>query len=339
MGTKNLEEKNGLVVKSNSLINAMCDLSLQGNRFLAFAISLLDRDLVISKRGEPIELEIPVVHFAETFNVTKKNAYREIEFLATKLQQKIIELPEDETLSGKRIKVGLITKQRYLDREGKIWIKFDEDLVPHLIGLKNKFTQYKIKDVYQFQKASTWRLYELLRQYKSIGKRSFDLDEFKWKLNIENKYSRFSNLKIRVLVPAIEEINKLSDIKVQYSQIKKGRKINGLTFFIKENKDTKTYRETVREKLEKDKSTRNKSPELARILREDYKVSPKQAQQLANLAHKEETKIKRLLPELKARWERLPDKNPKSGKPKTSLGGYVFKALRDELTQKNLPGL
>jgi len=317
-----------LVVKSNALINAMFDLSLQGNRFLAFAISQLDRN-VIPTPGQPVEIEVPVLEFSKAFDLDPSNAYREIEALADQLQRKIIQLHPDQTTTGHRVKVGLITRQKYLDGEGRVWIKFDEDLVPHLLGLTSHFTRYRIKDVYQFSRASTWRVYELLKQYKEIGQREIDIEEFKRMTATTGKYPRPTDLKARVLDPAILEINATSDIQIQYEQKKKGRRVVSFLFIIRENQSTKSPREQIRAVAEKIGHSRAFSPELVQSLR-SFRVSPKQALQLANLAIGKEDRVLALLPKLQARWEKLETK-------KTSLGGYVFRALSSELTQSPLP--
>lgn len=316
-----------LVVKSNTLINAMVDLSLQANRFLAFVISRLDRDQE-PKPGERVRQEIDVLSFAEAFEIDPRNAYREVEALADQLQRKIIQLEQD----GRRIKIGLITKGEYLDGQGQVFLTYDEDLVPHLLGLKAHFTRYRIQDVYQFGSAHSWRIYELLRQYKEIGKREFDLDEFKRKVGLSGLYPRFANLKARVLNPATEEINSTSDIRVAWEQIKRGRIIAGLRFHIAPNEATKTPREKIREKAEKELSGKPcLAPGLAKLLREDYRLNPKQAKELADLAAGEqEREVQALLPKLRKRWENLPE--PK----RVALGGYVFKALKAHLTQGTL---
>ncbi len=321
------EHHSSLVVKSNALVNAMFDLTLQGNRFLAFAISLLDRSL--EPTGQPVELEIPVLEFAKTFEVDSKNAYREIEALADQFQRKIITLEPDQTLDGSRVKVGLISKQKYLDKEGRVWLKFDEDLVPHLLGLREQFTKYRIKDVYQFSRASTWRVYELLKQYKPIGKREFEIEELKRKVGVPGLYKRIEDLKRRVIDPAVDEINNTSDILVDYSQRKRGRRIVAITFHILDNPNTKTPREKIRINLEKATAGNSPclSPDLARQLREDYGVAPKQAKQIADLACGVEDQVQELLPKLRERWNALEDQ-------RTSLGGYVFKALRSELIDR-----
>ena len=72
--------------------------------------------------------------------------------------------------------------------------------------------------------------------------------------------------------------------------------------------------------------------ELERVLVSEYRVSQKQARQLAKLATGNEKKILAKLPRIKTRYEKL-------GEKKTSLGGYVFRAIKDELStrQRGLP--
>jgi len=324
-----------LVVKSNALIEAMTDMALQDMRFLAFAASQLPhhpKALEEHGVGKPYDMEIDVQAFADAFGITEKNAYREVEKVASRLQKRIVELKPDQTLDGYRVKVGLITKQKYHDAEGRVWFRIDEDLLPHIMGLSRDFTPYRLKDVYQFSKTSTWRLYELLRKEKKIGKVDFDLDDLRWKLGVEDKYPRPIDLRRWVIDPSTKEINSMSDIKVQYEQRKRGRRIVGFTFHIIENQDTKTPREKVRAKLEKEfDHGEDLAPELAKTLREDYRMNPKQARQMANSYSKRKEELLKLLPKLKERWEKLPDANPKTGKKKTSLGGYIFKALQNEL--------
>lgn len=320
-------QRNEIVRKSNALVNAMLDLGLQANRFLAFTISRLDPTLE-PKAGEHLDVEIDVPGFSEAFNIDIKNAYREVESLADQLHRKIIQF---ESGPGERIKVGIITRQRYLDGEGRVWLRFDEYLVPHILGLKEHYTPYRIRDVYQFQRASTWRVYELLKQHIKIGKREFDLDEFKWKVGIDGKYNSIGDLKKRILDPAIEEINTTSDIKIQWENIKRGRKVTGFRFFITPNKDTKTYREKVRDKIERAFPPKPpKNPDFAHRLREEFEVAPKQADQLARLWEGREDQAEKFLARIKRDHE--------AGMVK-SLGGLTFRILRDEGQKTFLPGI
>lgn len=319
-------DRSSLVTKSNALINATFDLSLRANRFLAFAISLLDRHEEISP-GQSVELEIPVLEFARMFEIEASGStYREIEALADQLQRKIITLHPHQTLKGSRAKFGIVKRADYFDGEGRISLEFDKDLVPHLMGLKEQFTSYRLKDVYRFGSVHTWRLYELLRQYKGLGKREFDVDELKGKIGLAGLYDRVGNLKARVIDPAIREINETSDIMCEYEQGKRGRRITGFLFIIRDNPSTKTPREKIRaiaENLDADSTP----GELERTLITEFKVSQKQARQLAKLATGNEKKILAKLPRIRARYDKLKEK-------KTSLGGYVFRAIKDELSTK-----
>lgn len=327
----------GLVKKSNKLINAMFDLTLQCNRLLAYAISKLPPDLTPTP-GVPVRVEIVVLEFARMFGLDEDGAYREVEETGDLLREKGIQLDANETQCGLRVKTKVVQRQDYDDKNGRTWLQFDEEIVPHLLALQADFTQYKIKDVYQFSTASAWRVYELLKEAKGKGhaQRDFEVEELKAKLGLSGLYARVGNFKQRVLDPAVAEINKHSDIEVQYEQRKRGRCIIGFTFLIFDNMKNKTVQERIRAQAEKLDSDVDHAPELSKLLRETYHVRTKQARQIANMAagqgRVEDVTVR--LPGIQARFDALED-----SKRTTSLGGYVFCSLLKELTpkQKDLP--
>ncbi len=309
-----------LVVKSNALVEAMTDMGLQEMRFLAFAASQLPRDLPPEMVG-PYDMEIDVQTLARTFEIEEKSAYREIKALADRLMRKIIQFDDDD---GCEVAVGLISRRKYHRGEGRLWFRFDEAILPHLMGLTERFTAYRIKDVYQFSRPATWRVYELLKQFKEIGKREIDVEDLRWKLGLVGKYAVVGNLKARVIDPAIEEINGTSDLLVGYDQKKRGRRVTGFIFVIRDNLSTKTPREKIRAVAEKLDTGKSFCPDLEAELRDVYGVSAKQARQLANLAKGRESEVTARLPRITARYDGLETK-------KTSLGGYVFRAVKAEL--------
>jgi len=321
-------DRTSLVVKSNALINAMFDMGLQEMRLLAFAASQLPHDLVLEK-GSPVDLEINVLALAEAFEMDTKSAYRETKSLADRLMKKIIEFESD----GRQIGVGLLSKREYNIGEGRLWLRFDEDLIPHLLGLKDNFTKYRIKDVYQFKSANTWRIYELLKQYKDIWKREFDLEEFKFKVGVSNSYSRISSLKQWIIKPAIEEINATSDILVAMDQAKRGRRVVKLIFHIRQNEDTMTRREKIRKDVDKiTAKTPPPNPEFAQRLREEFGLVQLRADQIAKLAATANEASLKHAEAILARAKQ----DHEAGKIK-SLGGYVFTVLKNEFLQERLP--
>ena len=109
-------------------------------------------------------------------------------------------------------------------------IKFDKDLKPFLLQLKESFTVYQLENVLCFTCRYSFILYELLHSYGFIGEFEISVEELKSKLMIENKYDRFVIFRTKVLDKAIEEINKYTDLKVAYSFIKSKRSVIGIKF-------------------------------------------------------------------------------------------------------------
>jgi len=318
-------DHNALVVKSNALVPSLAQLDLMELRLLAFCISHIEAK---DSHFEPIIAKAK--DFANIFDIPEEKAYSLVKSLVKRVNTKPAEYEEgDDDVTS-----FWFTTFRYGKRgSGDFTFKFNPDLKTYLLGLQDNFTAYRIKDVYQFKMATTWHLYELLRQYKNIGKIELYLDKFKTLVGLSGKYKRFNSLKFDFLTPALADINKVSDIKVQYELMKEGVKVSGIRFFIRKNDATMTRLEKINEDRKQSSVQPQYDVELSKLLRNEYKIAPQQAKQLANLIdyHNCKEKAFKLLPTLKGRYDKLQDK-------KTSLGGYVFRALRDELTQGSLAG-
>lgn len=224
---KQEDANNDLIIKSNALVEAMSKLSLQQLRLLALISANIPKQVELKH----FKTEISVPYFMQQFNI-KSNAYERLEVLVTSMQSEIVELKEGK----KRIKVNLFMKSEYIDDEARISVEIHEDLLPHLSNLSKHYTNYRIKDIYQFKSAHTWRVYELMAQYKTAGKRELQIEDIRFSLGLDEgkkkKYPRVTDLKNWVVKPAIEEINKLSDLFIEWKIVKRGRKITGFFFNI-----------------------------------------------------------------------------------------------------------
>jgi plasmid replication initiation protein len=74
------------------------------------------------------------------------------------------------------------------------------------------------------------RLYELLAQWQSVGKREIELDWLKEQFEITDQYTNMCDFKKRVLDPAVKDINEHSNFQVSWTQRKTGRQVTHLTF-------------------------------------------------------------------------------------------------------------
>jgi hypothetical protein len=61
------------------------------------------------------------------------------------------------------------------------------------------------------------------------------VEEFRRKLRLEEKYSRFSSLRARVIDQAQEELREKADVYFTYRVVREGRTPKRLEFFVKEN--------------------------------------------------------------------------------------------------------
>ena len=70
------------------------------------------------------------------------------------------------------------------------------------------------------------------------------LDELKKRLELEDKYKEYFNFKRQVINKAQSEINKHSDLILEYEEIKQGRSVDSIKFIISRKKDAKRAKYT-----------------------------------------------------------------------------------------------
>lgn len=218
--------KNNLVVKSNQLIEAKYELNLNEQKIILYAVSKLDRE----KENFNL-LSLNIRKFTELLGTTQER-YTEIREIVRELRGKEIIIKTEE----RELITGWLSSIEYLKDKGIIELEFSQKLIPYLLQLKSKFTRYQLENILNLKSKYSIRLYELMKQYESIGKREFKLKELKKILFVENQYERMYDLERFVLKPAEEEINKNTDIFINYEKIKTGRRITSFLFKI-ESKD------------------------------------------------------------------------------------------------------
>lgn len=178
----------------------------------------------------------------------RDKSYKAFEKLTHTLQDKTLYL---KTMDGyKRIKP--FPTLYFNNKKKTIEIGINRDMVPFFKELKEQFTQYSLKEFLNLKSKHSKRLYQLLKQYESIGKRSFEVKQLKNYLECDtDSYARMYNFEKRVLNKAKEEINENTSLNVDYEKIKSGRAIKSLDFSIeKSNKTTLSdYEDTPSDKL------------------------------------------------------------------------------------------
>lgn len=131
-------------------------------------------------------------------------------------------------------------------KSGKVQFEFDPKIVPYLFDVRKKFTQYELRNVLRMKSGYGSALYELLKSYANIKRKKFTLEELRYLLGAEEKsYSHYGILKQRVIDPAMKDIATYSDLKVDYIEIKEGRKVVAVEFIITDIGGTVEYYEKM----------------------------------------------------------------------------------------------
>lgn len=210
------------VVKSNQVIEASYQLSAVEQRLILAAISRIPKNQVITDD----ELYPVSVNELKQLGIHEKTAYRDLKEGVNRLYERSINIMIDK----KSIKIRWVQEIQFLDSQGIIGIRFSKPIIPFISNLTREFTKYALSDITGISSGYGIRIYELLIQYKSIGKREFSVESIREMLEIGSKYSLFADFRKRVIDTAVDQINEHSPIQVTYEQKKTGRKVTHILF-------------------------------------------------------------------------------------------------------------
>jgi plasmid replication initiation protein len=227
-----------LVVKDNALIEASYRLSLTEQRLILCAI-VEARESQRGLRGDTFAT-ITAKQFVAFFpDASLDSAYHMLKDACDSLMRRQVTFGGIDEATGNPCidKVQWVSRARYVPRSALVRLRFSEEMAPLITRLEKEFTFYRLELVSKLTSVYAIRIYELLLQYRDIGKRSFDLADLKRILGLDpSEYSGrtgVSDFKKRVVDIAMKQINEHTDIRVDYQNIKDGRSVVGLLFTIK----------------------------------------------------------------------------------------------------------
>lgn len=233
------EKKMSLVVKDNSLINASFNLELVEHRLVALAIAeARETETGISCDSY---LTIHASKYMEAFGGERQTAYKALKTACDTLFSRQFSYHSlTETGKRKLHRSRWISEIVYIEGEASIQLIFSPAVVPLITRLERDFTSYHTEQISQLSSKYAVRLYELLIAWKSVGKVSFDLEDFRDKIGLgSTEYRPMSNFKKFVLDLAVAQINEHTDITVSYEQMKKGVRVSGFAFRFKQKSTQK----------------------------------------------------------------------------------------------------
>jgi len=240
------EKRSYIVSKSNQLVQkSRYELSAQQQKTISYVCSMIKPRTAMdmaSKSPFILDYEFNIRHYCRVCGIDYDNGnnYREIKALLKGLRDKSYWLTQPD---GSETTIGWFSRVTINKGSGKVNIKLDELMTPHLFDLQEKFTSYGLSSILVMKSQYSIRIYELLKSYAFLHSKSFEIDEFKNLLMVENikSYKDFSLFRVKVIEIAVKEINEYSDIKVSYRPIKKGNKVVKLEFKMKNKTSDEMY--------------------------------------------------------------------------------------------------
>ena len=124
----------------------------------------------------------------------------------------------------------------YHHGEGWVEVRFSYEVAPHLLGLRSKFTSYKLKQASALRSVYAWRLFECLQSWKGKGVWSPTVEEFAFAMEApETCRKNFGQMRLRIIDPALKELREKNNLEINLELKKSGRKVTDLVFTFQQN--------------------------------------------------------------------------------------------------------
>ncbi len=221
----------------NALTRSAQSLTLAEKRLVMLAVSKLDAEK--PPTPENMGVKVTAEEFARAFDVSMNTAYDELQSAGKQLFHRYIAFYGDvgKTLLTQMHWVGEV---EYHKNEGWIELHFWHKLAPYLFKLKEKgnFTSYRLSRASALRSLYSWRLFDLLMQFRNTGELWIKIDEFCHALEVPDLYRKDSGqLRRAVIEPAVKEIREKDGLDLTWEAIKAGRKVVMLEFKFPKEKE------------------------------------------------------------------------------------------------------
>lgn len=238
----NIDEES-IIFQSNTLAMGSYDMTALEQKIFLILVSTISKDDTDFKKTT-----FRVVDLANLLDVSPQMLYRDLKKICKSIISKVVEVKNDE---GDWTVFNILSSAKYKNKEGTVELKINDEATPYLLQLKELFLSFKLENILDIDGKYTIRIYQQAKS--NLFKKDYiiTLDDFKKQLKLTQKsYDRFSNINLKVLTPAIEEINKKTDITIEVEALKVGKKVHSLRFSANKKLDNKQKVTAKRNKQE-----------------------------------------------------------------------------------------
>ena len=249
------------IVEHNDLITSVAKMDKVPLKIFELAVSCIDTEN-LPKENTIYLSKSELFSFFKVDDSNKHSRFKEA--IMTLHQQSVFEIREMNVHKNKfeyRV-ISPLEETTWNDYNDIISMTFTKSIMPYLIELKTKFTQYALSDLVDLNSKYSIILYKWLsmnynqyehysvkggrrtEQVESYRNPSISMQELREMTDTVTDYKRFDHFETRVLKNAIEEIDTHTSFNVTYDKIKKGRSIDSIVFHIEKKRmaDDNSYK-------------------------------------------------------------------------------------------------
>ena len=254
------------VTKSHELTQAnFSEFSLSSYRVFEHILAKLqhydcNRNLIHISLAQR-ECTLSASEYAIEFGIDRCNVYALLKSAVDQLMKTSYSIK----LNNNILKINVCSQAYYQAETGTIDIRFTEEIMPHIAGLAQKFTMYKLNDIAGLDSIYSTRLYELLMQWKTKGELKISTKDLRFALGCVNKFTLYADFKRFTFVHAVKEINSKFAINLSFKEIKTGKAITALIFKFKAVQTQEFYDTYLKKKRTRVTSYKKKIPDVNQI--------------------------------------------------------------------------
>jgi plasmid replication initiation protein len=139
----------------------------------------------------------------------------------------------------RHMQLWMFRSVEYIKGTRIIEVALSDKILPYLFHLKNNFTSYGLASALRLSSKYAKRIYPICSQWKDLGEtKKYDIQEFKIMLGLlddkgNDKASRISDLRSKVLDIAVKQINEHTELNISYELEKRGKTFKNITFKVR----------------------------------------------------------------------------------------------------------
>lgn len=234
-----------IVNKSNRLIGGQSMLTLNQQKLLSAAISLINPTDPRRDAEGYVYIEMDYDYIAVLLDTQKRLVKRFIKEAVRAFHSIPIEIPSPDEGADPDI-INIAHKSSPMTKNGTFKIQFHKDIEEELL-VRLKYARYELKHVVKISSVYSFRLYEIMAKCYNYSKpgpqfRKMRLQDLYFPLGLTDikgvsthpSYTRkFAEFRNRILEPACREVSEKTDLVVTFTTYRSSRKIDGINFVIR----------------------------------------------------------------------------------------------------------